>query len=136
MGFLCGQRDGAAMTFIHFAHPGYTSNANIQRITNKTQFFLLLPIITSRMCSARMHDYVPCTPKVATDMGFSAVAPTTASTGGDGGGAHKSLAMVSFHSISKGFIGECGIRGGYFELFGFPADVKAQVSHWSASHLS
>lgn len=37
------------------------------------------------------------------------------------------LALVSFHSISKGFIGECGLRGGYFELFGLPTEVKAQL---------
>jgi len=37
------------------------------------------------------------------------------------------LQLVSFHSTSKGFFGECGLRGGYFELQGFPADVKAQL---------
>lgn len=35
--------------------------------------------------------------------------------------------LVSFHSTSKGFLGECGLRGGYFELCNFPADVKAQL---------
>ena len=30
--------------------------------------------------------------------------------------AGKAVEMISFHSVSKGFIGECGIRGGYFEL--------------------
>jgi aspartate/methionine/tyrosine aminotransferase len=29
-----------------------------------------------------------------------------------------SLQLVSFHSVSKGFLGECGLRGGYFELLG------------------
>jgi alanine transaminase len=24
--------------------------------------------------------------------------------------------IYSFHSISKGIIGECGVRGGYFEI--------------------
>lgn len=52
--------------------------------------------------------------KVATSMGFTA-AP-------DSG-----LALISFHSISKGFIGECGLRGGYFELFGVPDQVKLQL---------
>mmetsp|Transcript_19821 Transcript_19821/g.57879 ORF Transcript_19821/g.57879 Transcript_19821/m.57879 type:complete len:537 (-) Transcript_19821:22-1632(-) len=37
------------------------------------------------------------------------------------------LQLVSFHSISKGFLGECGIRGGYFELFGFDEDIKAEL---------
>lgn len=38
-----------------------------------------------------------------------------------------SLQLISFHSISKGFLGECGLRGGYFELLGLPADVKAEI---------
>ena len=37
------------------------------------------------------------------------------------------LQMISFHSISKGFLGECGLRGGYFELFGIPDAVKQQI---------
>ena len=55
--------------------------------------------------------------KVATDMGYSA----------EYNQGQKGLALVSFHSISKGFIGECGIRGGYFELFGIDPQVKAQI---------
>lgn len=31
------------------------------------------------------------------------------------------LPCVSLHSISKGFIGECGRRGGFMEVLGFPA---------------
>jgi alanine transaminase len=27
----------------------------------------------------------------------------------------------------KGFVGECGLRGGYFELLGFPNDVKQEI---------
>jgi len=37
------------------------------------------------------------------------------------------LQLVSFHSVSKGFLGECGMRGGYFELHGFDPDVKAEL---------
>jgi len=33
------------------------------------------------------------------------------------------IALASFHSISKGFIGECGIRGGYTELVNFPEEI-------------
>jgi alanine transaminase len=33
--------------------------------------------------------------------------------------------LVSFHSISKGVTGECGRRGGYFELANVPADTLA-----------
>jgi alanine transaminase len=35
--------------------------------------------------------------------------------------------LVSLHSVSKGMIGECGHRGGYFELVGFDKDVAAQI---------
>jgi len=35
--------------------------------------------------------------------------------------------LVSFHSTSKGFLGECGMRGGYFELCGFDPEVQAQL---------
>ena len=35
--------------------------------------------------------------------------------------------LVSFHSTSKGMIGECGQRGGYFELVGIDPDVKEQI---------
>jgi alanine transaminase len=37
------------------------------------------------------------------------------------------LPLVSFHSTSKGFLGECGLRGGYFELVNFDPDVQAQL---------
>ncbi len=35
--------------------------------------------------------------------------------------------LVSFHSISKGFIGECGVRGGYMEFVNFDPKVMAQI---------
>lgn len=37
------------------------------------------------------------------------------------------LELVSFHSMSKGQIGECGRRGGFFELVNFGADALEQV---------
>merc|ERR1719456_2081090 len=49
--------------------------------------------------------------KVVSDMGVEAA----------------SLSLVSFHSASKGFIGECGIRGGYMELHNVDPGVKAQI---------
>ena len=33
--------------------------------------------------------------------------------------------LVSFHSTSKGFIGECGFRGGYTEFVGMSPNVMA-----------
>jgi len=35
--------------------------------------------------------------------------------------------MFSFHSISKGFVGECGHRGGYMEATGISPDVLSQI---------
>ena len=35
--------------------------------------------------------------------------------------------LWSFHSVSKGFLGECGHRGGYLECRNVPADVMAEV---------
>lgn len=56
--------------------------------------------------------------KVAMDMGMKS----------DGAGKDgENLQLISFHSISKGFFGECGLRGGYFECFGIPAEVKQQL---------
>ena len=37
------------------------------------------------------------------------------------------LELVSFHSISKGQTGECGRRGGYFELVSFSPEAEEQV---------
>ncbi len=38
----------------------------------------------------------------------------------------KSVPLFSFHSISKGFTGECGHRGGYMEIRNVPDDAMAQ----------
>jgi alanine transaminase len=35
--------------------------------------------------------------------------------------------LISFHSLSKGFYGECGMRGGYMELINIDPEVKAQM---------
>jgi alanine transaminase len=43
--------------------------------------------------------------------------------------------LVSFHSTSKGFLGECGLRGGYFELTGFDPDVKALLYKYASISL-
>ncbi|EMP32501.1 Alanine aminotransferase 2 [Chelonia mydas] len=36
--------------------------------------------------------------------------------------------LVSFHSISKGFMGECGFRGGYMEVVNLDPAVQQQLS--------
>lgn len=42
-------------------------------------------------------------------------------------GTYDNVELASLHSISKGMIGECGQRGGYFELVGFDAAVQQQI---------
>jgi alanine transaminase len=42
-------------------------------------------------------------------------------------GKYDHVELVSLHSISKGMVGECGHRGGYFELVGFEPDVAAEI---------
>jgi alanine transaminase len=37
------------------------------------------------------------------------------------------MTLVSFHSVSKGFLGECGRRGGYMEIVGMDADVQMEL---------
>jgi len=37
------------------------------------------------------------------------------------------VSLFSFHSVSKGFLGECGHRGGYLECRNVPPDVMAEV---------
>jgi len=43
--------------------------------------------------------------------------------------------VISFHSTSKGFIGECGLRGGYFELQNIAAEVRAQITKLASISL-
>ena len=45
------------------------------------------------------------------------------------------LQLVSFHSTSKGLIGECGRRGGYMELHGIDPYVQAQLYKLACSGL-
>lgn len=45
----------------------------------------------------------------------------------DSGFTENDFTLVSFHSISKGYYGECGIRGGYMELFGFNSEIIKQL---------
>lgn len=39
----------------------------------------------------------------------------------------ESVELVSFHSISKGYMGECGLRGGYMEVVNLDKTVKEQL---------
>jgi alanine transaminase len=46
-----------------------------------------------------------------------------------------SLSQVSFHSVSKGFFGECGMRGGYMECVNFLDEVKQQLYKLASVNL-
>ncbi|XVE51778.1 hypothetical protein DITRI_Ditri02bG0068500 [Diplodiscus trichospermus] len=43
------------------------------------------------------------------------------------GYCEQDISVVSFQSVSKGYYGECGKRGGYMEVTGFGADVREQI---------
>ena len=43
--------------------------------------------------------------------------------------------LISFHSVSKGFVGECGHRGGYFELVNFDPAVREQIVKLASVNL-
>jgi aspartate/methionine/tyrosine aminotransferase len=40
----------------------------------------------------------------------------------------RDVSLFSFHSVSKGILGECGHRGGYFECRNVPEDVLAEIT--------
>ncbi|KAK6355016.1 hypothetical protein TWF696_004143 [Orbilia brochopaga] len=42
-------------------------------------------------------------------------------------GKYDNVELASFHSTSKGMVGECGQRGGYFELVGFDPEVVQEI---------
>lgn len=41
--------------------------------------------------------------------------------------SEKEVSLFSFHSVSKGFLGECGHRGGYTEFRNIPPDVMSEL---------
>ncbi|PWZ38999.1 hypothetical protein Zm00014a_035559 [Zea mays] len=45
------------------------------------------------------------------------------------------LPLVSFQSISKGYYGECGKRGGYMEITGFSPQVRDQIYKMASINL-
>lgn len=47
----------------------------------------------------------------------------------------KDFQMVSFHSTSKGFYGECGRRGGYMEMCGFDSGVGSLMNKIASVNL-
>ena len=47
----------------------------------------------------------------------------------------KDVSLFSFHSCSKGLLGECGIRGGYFECRNIPDDVLFEITKMQSVSL-
>mmetsp|Transcript_27307 Transcript_27307/g.37998 ORF Transcript_27307/g.37998 Transcript_27307/m.37998 type:complete len:497 (-) Transcript_27307:409-1899(-) len=47
----------------------------------------------------------------------------------------KDVTLVSFHSVSKGFLGECGRRGGYMEVWNMNEEVQMQLYKLSSVTL-
>ncbi|XP_047180276.1 alanine aminotransferase 2-like [Vigna umbellata] len=45
------------------------------------------------------------------------------------------VTLVSFQSVSKGYHGECGKRGGYMEVTGFSAEVREQIYKMASVNL-
>jgi len=45
------------------------------------------------------------------------------------------MQMASFHSCSKGYMGECGLRGGYVEIVGIDDDVRYQLNKLQSAQL-
>ncbi|TYK19157.1 alanine aminotransferase 2-like isoform X1 [Cucumis melo var. makuwa] len=43
------------------------------------------------------------------------------------GYGNEDIALVSFQSVSKGYYGECGKRGGYMEVTGFSPEIREQI---------
>ncbi|KAK3819522.1 MAG: pyridoxal phosphate-dependent transferase [Benniella sp.] len=51
------------------------------------------------------------------------------------GPAYEGQELISYHSISKGMIGECGRRGGYFECEGLDTSILEQIYKISSISL-
>lgn len=53
----------------------------------------------------------------------------------DLGPDYDNFELISFHSTSKGFLGECGFRGGYMEVVGMEEEVKFQLKKMISASL-
>eukprot|EP00833_Pecoramyces_ruminatium_P009903 jgi/Orpsp1_1/1183935/evm.model.c7180000087287.1 len=53
----------------------------------------------------------------------------------DMGEKYNNVQLFSCHSISKGFLGECGQRGGYFEIMNIDGEVRDQIYKLACTRL-
>ncbi|KAI3463190.1 hypothetical protein Pfo_019853 [Paulownia fortunei] len=51
------------------------------------------------------------------------------------GYGEKDISLVSFQSVSKGYYGECGKRGGYMEITGFSPEIREQIYKLASVNL-
>ncbi|KAI5602311.1 hypothetical protein BDE02_01G147600 [Populus trichocarpa] len=51
------------------------------------------------------------------------------------GYGEKDISVVSFQSVSKGYYGECGKRGGYMEVTGFGPEIREQIYKLASVNL-
>lgn len=112
------RKDGANIRSVVIINPGnptgqcldYEEMKEIVRFSVQEKLVLLADEVYQENVYASGKKFTSFK-KVALDMGAEAA----------------NLELVSFHSASKGFIGECGIRGGYFEMHNVDPGVKAQI---------
>jgi len=53
-----------------------------------------------------------------------------------GGKLLQEVQLLTFHTVSKGALGECGLRGGMVEVMNVPPDVEAQMYKLASINLS
>ncbi|KAG4103090.1 alanine aminotransferase 2 [Neocallimastix lanati (nom. inval.)] len=53
----------------------------------------------------------------------------------DMGEEYRDVQLFSCHSVSKGFLGECGQRGGYFEINNIDGEVRDQIYKLACTRL-
>ncbi|XP_047327120.1 alanine aminotransferase 2-like [Impatiens glandulifera] len=51
------------------------------------------------------------------------------------GYGEKDVSLISFQSVSKGYYGECGKRGGYMEVTGFSTEIREQLYKLASVNL-
>jgi Aspartate/tyrosine/aromatic aminotransferase len=115
--FIDAVRQGVKVRAICVLNPGNPTGAVLDREN-----------IAMMIDFARSHDLAILTDEVyqedvyLQDFSFYSFAKVMGELG------VRDVSLFSFHSTSKGFIGECGHRGGYMEIRNVPGEVVAQIA--------
>lgn len=122
--FLKAQKDGTRVRAIVIINPGNPTGsaldeANIRMIVNFAQR-RRLSILADEVYQENIYQ---------AGKRFISFASVMNSMGVE------DVALFSFHSCSKGFLGECGLRGGYFEIRNVPKDVAEQITKLQSINL-